>query len=98
MRIPTSTTIFQISTVIIFYEYCTVTLPVEYREVTGKEVSEEMMIEFHVFKPLDYKSMESEDIHIINLTEKKIERLVISKSIAGNQDNKSGYKNVTGEE
>lgn len=54
-----------------FYEYCTVTIPVGYREVTGKEVSEEIMIEFHVFKPSDYKSMESKDIHVINLTKKK---------------------------
>ena len=58
-----------------FYEYCTVTLPVEYREVNGKEVSEEMMIEFHVFKPSNYESMEPEDIHIINLTKKKFDEL-----------------------
>lgn len=58
-----------------FYEYCTVTFLVEYREVTGKEVSEEMMIEFHVFKPSDYKSMKPEDMHIINLTAKNFDEL-----------------------
>ena len=58
-----------------FYEYCTVTLPVEYREVTGKKVSEEMMIEFHAFKPSDYKSMEPEDLHVINLTARNFDEL-----------------------
>lgn len=58
-----------------FYEYCTVILPVKYREVNGKKVSEEMMIEFHAFKPSNYESMESEDIHIINPTKKNFDEL-----------------------
>lgn len=60
-----------------FYEYCTVSFPVKFCEINGKEKKEEMTIEFDVFQPdavtRNLNDIEKDEFHVVNLTKERLE-------------------------